>query len=177
MKWYYLFHPRPAFVVGSGVPPSDGNFMTASWVTPVSTEPPTVGVAVEKDGCTQKLIEKYGHFTVSVVEDPELLWYLGTVSCEEENKLERVGWRKGEKVPSPVPEGAAGWAECEVLKSLDVGDVVFYVGKVVNWKAERPFGRWGWDLRQVKVPMQKAGKVFLLPPCEEYVVKGKYKKE
>ncbi len=166
MSWYYLFYPRPAFVIGSGVPP-EGNFMTASWVTPVSTEPPTVGVAVDKESCTFRLIEKYGVFTVSVVEDVDLLWYVGSVSCEEENKLEKVEWFKGEKVEAPVPKKAVGWAECKVVKAVEMGDVVFYIGEVVNWKALRGFGRWGWDLKEVKVPLQKAGKLFLLPPCKE----------
>ena len=165
-----MFYPRPAFVIGSGVPP-EANFMTASWVTPASEEPPAVGVAVEKGTCTHKLIEKYGEFTVSVVQDPETLWYLGTTSCEEENKLEAVGWFEGEKVKAPVPKGAVGWAECKVLKSVDFGDVTFYFGEVVHWKAVKGFGRWGWDLKEVKVPLQKAGRLFLLPPCEERWVK------
>jgi len=165
VSWYYLFYPRPAFVIGSGEPP-EANFMAASWVTPVSTEPPTLGVAVDKESCTHKLIEKYGKFTASVVENVDLLWYVGSRSCEEENKLEKVKWFKG-KTGAPIPEEAVGWAEAEVLSKVELGDVVFYIGKVVEWKARRGFGKWGWDLKEVKVPLQKAGRLFLLPPCKE----------
>ncbi len=164
MSWYYLFYPRPAFVIGSGQG-EEVNMMTASWVTPVSTEPPTVGVAVDKETYTHELIKKYKQFTVSVVEDVDLLWYLGTTHGKE--KMERVEWFRGEKVPSPIPKAAIGWAEAKVVKDVDVGDVTFFIGEIVHWKALKGFGKWGWDLNEVKVPLQKAGRLFLVPPCKE----------
>ncbi len=139
--------------------------MTASWVTPVSTEPPTVGVAVDKEAYTHELIKKYKQFTVSVVEDVELLWYLGSTHGKE--KMKNVEWVDGEKVPSPIPKAAVGWAESKVVKEVDVGDVTFFIGEVVHWKAVKGFGKWGWNLDEVKIPLQKAGRLFLVPPCKE----------
>jgi len=42
--FYLLLHPRPAYLIGSGKVGEKVNFMAASWVSPVSEEPPLVGV-------------------------------------------------------------------------------------------------------------------------------------
>ncbi len=48
-KHYLMLHPRPVYVIGSGIYGTEANFMAASWVTPVAEEPPLVAVFVEKE--------------------------------------------------------------------------------------------------------------------------------
>ena len=170
MAWYHLLHPRPAYVIGSGEPP-EANFMTASWVTPVSTDEPAVALALDRETYTYKLVSKYKHFTIAIVEDVNLLWKLGTKSGEEVNKLEMVEWFKGKKAPSPIPKSAIGWIEAEVINTVPVAEVDLVIGKVVHWEPLKGFGRRGWDLKQVKIPLQKAGKAFTFPR-EEVLARG-----
>ncbi|MCI4446900.1 MAG: flavin reductase, partial [Pyrobaculum sp.] len=53
-KFYRLLHPRPTVVIASKCPNGRINLMPASWNTPVSEEPPTVAVAVEKEAYTHQ---------------------------------------------------------------------------------------------------------------------------
>ncbi len=169
MAWYHLLHPRPAYVIGSGVPP-EGNFMTASWVTPVATDEPLVALALDRETYTYKLVKKYGHFTIAIVEDPKLLWKLGTKSGEEVNKLELVEWFEGEKVKAPIPKQAIAWLEVKAKNFVPAAEVDLVIGEVVHWKALKGFTRRGWNLEEVKIPLQKAGRRFCYP-CNEVEVK------
>ncbi len=170
MKWYYLLHPRPAYIIGSGSG-EEVNIMAASWVTPISMEPPTVGVVVDEETYTADLIKKYKQYTINIVENLKLIMRAGSVSGREANKLEGVKWERGKKVDSPVLEEAVGWIEAKVINEVKVGEVYLFVGEVVHWEARRGFDRYGWRLGEVKIPLHKAGKAFVFPSAQVHVVR------
>jgi len=161
MKFYYLLHPRPVIVIGSGsMKNNEINLMTASWITPISEEPPTVGFASYKENYTNVLIEKYKQFSVNVIDDIDLLWKIGTVSGREANKVEKFNIKviPGKKLDVPIIENNLGFMECKLINSFEIGDGIFYIGEVVNWEA-KDFDRYGWkDIS--KIPLHKGGKAF-----------------
>ena len=165
-KFYLTLHPRPAYVIGSGKFGEKSNFMAASWVTPVSEEPPRVCIAIDKESYTWELINSTGEFTVNVVSEEytDKLYYVGTRSGREVDKIKTSGFKvvKGDTVDAPVVENAVAVLECKVWKVIDCGDTVLVIGDVLKCKADSTkFNpRYGWDLRTVKIPLHVWGPVF-----------------
>ena len=163
-NFYLILHPRPAYLIGSGRVGVKVNFMAASWVSPVSEEPPLVGVAVDVTSYTRELIDMYGEFTVNVLPIGSLdkLYYAGTVSGRSEDKAKAIRYMKGERVEAPVAEEAIGVIECRVYTTIKTQDVIFYVGEVLSARAdERFFGeRSGWNLKKTNLPLHNWGAGF-----------------
>ena len=166
-RQYLILHPRPVYIIGSGRFGREANLMAASWVMPVSEEPPKVAVSVDKECYTFELIEKYGEFTVNVVEEKYIdeLWFLGTASGREVNKIAKTGLTvvKGRKVSAPVIKEAIGVLEAKVSEKIDAGECRLYIGDIIYAEAdESKYSlRYGWDLRKTRLIHHLSGKAFM----------------
>ncbi len=163
--FYRVLHPRPAYLIVSGRD-DDVNIMAASWVMPISEEPWTVGLALDRETYTYKLVKKYGEFTVNVVTDKEadLVYYVGTVSKHEVDKIRErnIPLSPSKNVKTPYYRDAIGYAECRVMKMIPIGEVDLVVGEVLGiYAKEEFFTRYGWDLKNVNILMQNIGRAFV----------------
>jgi len=162
--FYRVLHPRPAYLIVSGRG-EDVNIMAASWVMPLSEEPWTIGLALDRETYTYQLVKKYGEFTVNVVTDNEvdLVYYVGHVSKYEVDKIRErnIPLSPSRHIETPYYSNAIGYAECRVMKMTPVGEVDLVVGEVLSIYARKDlFTRYGWDLRKVKILMQNIGRGF-----------------
>lgn len=164
--FYLLLHPRPAYIVGVGRIDEVVNFMAASWVTPVSEEPPRLAVAIDVESFTNELIKKYGDFTVQVYPMDRLddIYFVGSRSGRNLNKAEVLGLRviKGEKVEAPVLEDAIGVLECRLAWQYESGDTTLFIGDIASARAsENHFDRSrGWNFRVTNIPLHNWGRGF-----------------
>ena len=165
-KHYLLLHPRPVYVIGSGIYGKEANLMTASWVTPVAEEPPLVAVSVEKETKTHELIEKYGEFTINILEQEYLdeIWFFGTKSGNEVDKIKltKLNIKKGSKVKAPIINEAIGTIEAKVTNKVDAGECSL-LGEIVHAKAksEKYNEKYGWNLRKTRLLYHASGKAFM----------------
>ncbi len=166
-KQYLILHPRPVYIIGSGKYGEKENLMAASWVMPVSEEPPKVAVSVDRESYTHELIEKYGEFTINVVEENYLdeIWLLGTTSGKEVNKIAKTKLTvvEGKKVNAPIVKEAIGILEVKVTDKVDIGECRLYIGEIIYAEAdlEKYNLRYGWNLRKAKLIHHLAGKAFM----------------
>ncbi len=164
-----MLHPRPVVLVGAGDLNGEYSFAPASWVTPVSDEPPVVAVALSEESYTRELLLERGEFTLCVlsVDQVDEILYLGSVSGREVDKLSVVGWRavRAREVDAPALDNALGVLECRVRQTLQVDEMTLVLADVVGAGAvEGAFSdRYGWDLRRVKIPLHAAGRTFVEP--------------
>ena len=164
MKFYYLLHPRPVVIIGSGsVKNNEINFMAASWVTPISEDLEAFGFACYKENYTAELVKKYKQFSIIITNDIDLIWKVGTVSGREVNKVEKFGINveSGEKLDVPIIEDCLGFAECKLIETVEIGEDYFFIGEVVNWYAKN-YNQYGWK-EHWNIPLHKAGKAFTFP--------------
>mgnify|MGYP001615161371 CR=1 FL=1 len=119
----------------------DWNAMPAIFVTPLSIDPPLVGVAVHPARHTHDMITFSEEFALNIpsLELLHHVQYLGSVSGKELNKLEltRLPTFRARRVEAPLLEGCLGWIECGVHDAFRVGDHTLFVGKVVAVSAEK----------------------------------------
>ena len=162
-EFYLVLHPRPAYLIGSGRVGEAVNFMAASWVMPVSEEPPRVAIAIGVDSYTHELIERYRQFSVNVypMEKIDIVYACGSLSGRKVDKVSKLGLKviKGRQVAAPVLSDALAVLECEVWKMLESGDTSLVVGDVkAAYADEKAFesGR-GW---KVSIPLHNWGRGF-----------------
>ncbi len=166
-KHYLMLHPRPVYVIGSGIYGTEANFMAASWVTPVAEEPPLVAVSVEKETKTHELIEKHGEFTINILEQEYLdeIWFFGTKSGRKVDKIKltKLSVKQGYKVKAPIIGEAVGIIEVKVKNKIDAGECILYIGEIIYAlaKSEKYSGKYGWNLMKTRLLYHVSGKAFM----------------
>ncbi|WP_148682586.1 flavin reductase family protein [Pyrobaculum ferrireducens] len=164
-KFYRLLHPRPTVIIASRCPNGRVNLMPASWNTPVSEEPPTIAVAVEREAYTHQCLQHHRYATLNVlpIDAADLIYKLGTVSGRDVDKASQFGVKlePSTKVDVPRVAGALAVYEVEVYKEVEVGEVTLYIFHVLEtWAAPGAADQWGFDFKKVNIPLHGAGRAF-----------------
>ncbi len=130
----YLYPLRTYLIVSGTL--ERPNVMTADWVVPLSFNPPMCGVAIAHKRFTKKLVDEYGEFVVAVptIELLRDVWIAGTVSGANVDKREKLSltFVLSKKVGVPSIKECQANLECKVVKTVETGDHVFYVGEIVD---------------------------------------------
>jgi ferric-chelate reductase [NAD(P)H] len=111
------------------------NGQVANTLFQVTSEPPTVGVSINKQNLTHEFIEKSKVFAVSVLstEAPlKLIGQFGFKSGRDTDKFAGVEIKTGKTGAPIVLDNALAYFEAEVVKSLDAGTHTLFLGKVVD---------------------------------------------
>ena len=171
-RWYYILHPRPAYILvaehGGRV-----NFMAASWVMPLSEDPPRIVAAIDKSSFTMELILSSKAFTVNVltIEHVDFIYGAGTTSGRNIDKLALLGAEVsrdtvtgGPRLSKPKPVGGIE-ARVHRVYSDVADDVNLVVADVVAAYADPTLfnERYGWDLRKARIAIHAAGRAFTVP--------------
>lgn len=132
-KIYYLLYPMRVCLITSSYGKKD-NIMSATWVYPLSFDPPMFGVSVSKKRFSYSLIKKGKAFGINLAspEMREAVLVCGRKSGEEIDKFReaKLMKEKGKKVVL-IKESPAS-IECELVKEIQTGDHIVFVGKVIN---------------------------------------------
>ncbi|HVE46239.1 MAG TPA: flavin reductase family protein [Acidimicrobiales bacterium] len=109
------------------------NAMTTSWITQLSMEPVLIGIGVDNDAVTHRLITEGGSFTVNLwdAEDTRVFVKFSKPAVDEDGTLNGRAVRAA-TTGAPVFEEALAWIDCEVRHSLDLGTHTLFVGEVVD---------------------------------------------
>jgi flavin reductase (DIM6/NTAB) family NADH-FMN oxidoreductase RutF len=109
------------------------NAMTASWITQLSMEPVLIGVGVEHDAVTHRLISEGGSFTVNLWDsgDTRVFVKFSKPAVDDGATLNGRAVRTA-TTGAPVFEEALAWMDCEVRHRLDLGTHTLFVGEIVD---------------------------------------------
>jgi len=123
--------PNALALVGSA---HDGerNAMTTSWITQLSMEPVLIGIGVDNDAVTHRLISGSGAFTVNLW-DAENTRVFVKFSKPANDDGETLNDRavSTSVTGAPIFDEAIAWMDCEVRNTLDLGTHTLFVGEVV----------------------------------------------
>jgi flavin reductase (DIM6/NTAB) family NADH-FMN oxidoreductase RutF len=116
------------------------NVMPAAFVTPLSMEPPLVGVAIGPGRHSYDMIRYSEQFALSIPGRRLLqhVQYLGSVSGRDVDKFEltKLPTFKALRVEAPLIEGCVAHIECGLVDALTTGDHVLLVGQVLAASAD-----------------------------------------
>jgi flavin reductase (DIM6/NTAB) family NADH-FMN oxidoreductase RutF len=107
--------------------------MTTSWITQLSMDPVLIGIGVDNNAVTHRLISEGGSFTVNLwsAEDTRPFVKFSKPAERDGNTL------NGRDVftattGAPVFSEAIAWMDCEVRHSNDFGTHTLFVGEIVD---------------------------------------------
>jgi flavin reductase (DIM6/NTAB) family NADH-FMN oxidoreductase RutF len=109
------------------------NAMTASWITQLSMEPVLIGVGIDNDAVTHRLISEGGSFTVNLwnADDTKVFVKFSKPAADDGEALNGRPVRPA-TTGAPVFEEAIAWVDCEVRRTLELGTHTLFVGEVVD---------------------------------------------
>jgi flavin reductase (DIM6/NTAB) family NADH-FMN oxidoreductase RutF len=109
------------------------NGMTASWITQLSMAPVLIGIGVDNDAVTHRLISEGGAFTVNLwsADDTKVFVKFSKPAQDDGATLNGRPVREA-TTGAPVFEEAIAWVDCEVRHTLDLGTHTLFVGEVVD---------------------------------------------
>lgn len=117
------------------------NVMPVAFHTPLSIDPPFIGVAIHAARHSHDMVRYSEEFALNIPTQQLLhhCQYLGSTTGAELNKfdLTKLPTFRARRVEAPLLEGCVGWIECGVEDAYIVGDHTLYVGKVVAASAEQ----------------------------------------
>ena len=132
--------PTGLYLIGSRHE-DEVNLMTASLVVQVCMEPKLVGVALERESVTARLVSEGGAFTVSLLRRGErdlIRRFVKPVTDVERSPEGSVVAMAGQPVAEigpqrvPVLASAAGYLACALTKSEPLGSHTLCIGEVTD---------------------------------------------
>lgn len=124
--------PNALALVGSRAG-DERNGMTTSWITQLSMEPLLIGIGVDNDAVTHRLIRDGRCFTVNLWDatDTRVFVKFSKPARDDGSTLNDRPVRAA-TTGAPVFEEAIAWMDCEVRHELDLGTHTLFVGEVVD---------------------------------------------
>lgn len=111
------------------------NPVTLSWVMPVSLQPAMMAIAVGRHRYTADLLRQSREFVLAYPSEDqaEAAKYFGSHSGRDTNKLSdiRCETERASKVDSLLLTEAVANFECKLVREVETGDHLVFVGEVV----------------------------------------------
>lgn len=124
--------PNALALIGSASG-EEWNGMTASWITQLSMEPVLIGVGVDNNAVTHRLISEGGSFTVNLWDsDDTKVFVKFSKPAERDGNTLNGRPVKIATTGAPVFEDAIAWMDCEVRQSHDLGTHTLFIGEIVD---------------------------------------------
>ena len=124
------------------------NLMTASLVTPVSLDPPLVGMAIHPARLSHELVSKSEQFALNLphIEQVAAVHQCGMLSGRDGDKFVAVGLtpEPATEVEPPLVAECIGHLECGVIERVRLGDHDFFIGQVLAVSADEEAFDTGW---------------------------------
>jgi flavin reductase (DIM6/NTAB) family NADH-FMN oxidoreductase RutF len=139
------------------------NVMPAAWVTPVSSDPPMVALAVFPARFTHDLIQTSGTFALNIPPQPlaDAVKKAGDLSGEETDKFLALHLTpyEAKQIAAPLILECIGHLECGVTDVIPVGDHSLFLGEIVAASVdEGAFNGEAWTLITAEVkPLHHLG--------------------
>jgi flavin reductase (DIM6/NTAB) family NADH-FMN oxidoreductase RutF len=124
--------PNALALVGSRSD-DDWNAMTTSWITQVAQEPVLIGVGVDKEAVTHRLIADGGAFSVNLWDATNTRPFVKFSKPAVKDGMALNGWSIEESATGvPIFTDAIAWMDCELRESIDCGSHTFFIGELVD---------------------------------------------
>ncbi len=111
------------------------NGQIANTVFQVTSEPPTIGVSINKNNLTWEFIKESKVLAVSILCQDTPLSFIGNFgfkSGRDTDKFEGVNYKVGQTKAPVVLDNAVSYIEAKVIQEMDVGTHTIFIGEIVD---------------------------------------------
>ena len=131
---FHHHYPRLAVIVTCHARGKD-NAMAVAWHSPVSQNPPLIGISIAPKRFTYELILESQEFAINFLplEKAELIAAVGGIPGREADKFKKFNIAREQPIKTKAPILADAYAayECQLAEHQTYGDHEWFVGKVV----------------------------------------------
>ena len=158
-----LMHPRPTVLVSCSFA-GKSNIITLAWSTPLSNNPPLVGISVGLERYSHDLIAKSGEFVVNIptIDLIKQAMFCGLHSGRDVDKFKEANLTPvpSLKVNAPSILECIAHLECKVVQSVRTGDHTLFVGEVVAARVNQGLFKRTFDPTKVQIIMHLGSRDF-----------------
>lgn len=106
---------------------------TVSWCSKISFQPPLVMISIGKNRKDHEKFKEAEVFAVNVLGDNhiEIGRHFGMTSGENINNFDGINCIELE-TGSPILKDSVGSLDCKIVKTIDAGDHVIFIGEVLD---------------------------------------------
>ncbi len=111
------------------------NGYVANTAFQVTAEPSQLAISCNKDNLSAQVIAGSGFFSVSVLDQDtskEIIGRFGYKSGKDIDKFEETQFFESPEGIPVVTEGCIAWFTCKVVKTVDVGTHLLFIGEVLD---------------------------------------------
>ncbi len=111
------------------------NGQTANALIQVTSEPPAIAIAINKQNLTNEFIKESKVFAVSILSQDTPLNFIGQFgfkSGRDINKFDKVNYKTGRTGAPIILDNTLAYLEVTVSHELDVGTHTIFVGEIVE---------------------------------------------
>ena len=112
------------------------NIMCAGWFTPLSSDPPLLGVSLALKRYSRKLITASKEFVIAFpsAEMQREVHFCGTQSGKSVDKFKETNLTAlpAQKIKVPLIKECLANFECKLINEVDVGDHVLLIGEILT---------------------------------------------
>lgn len=141
------------------------NIITLAWHTPISKDPPLVGMAIAKSHLSYELIKESEEFVINIPDFSLLPQAIkcGSVSGEKVDKFKESGLspEKAQRlIKTPRIQECIGHLECYLRDIKDIGDHGLFIGEIIFASAQEGLFDETWQVDKTKLMFHLGGKFF-----------------
>jgi flavin reductase (DIM6/NTAB) family NADH-FMN oxidoreductase RutF len=144
-----LLTPCPVILLTSFSAEGTPNVMSVAWHTPLSYDPPMVGVSIDIRRYSHRLISESGEFGINVMsrEFQKAVEECGNQSGRNVDKIKSSNLElvQANHIRTPMLKAALAHIECKVEGVIRTGDHSFFIGCVVYAEAVSAQFDNGWN--------------------------------
>lgn len=118
-------------VVTTAEPDGSLRGFTANSFTSVSLDPPLILVCIARTAGSAPAFVAAQHFAVSVLADGQHA-VSGLFAGRGSDRFAQAAWSHGQS-GSPLIDGAAAWFDCTMHRTIEAGDHIILIGRVLDY--------------------------------------------
>ncbi|MHA1977298.1 MAG: flavin reductase family protein [Candidatus Hodarchaeales archaeon] len=147
---YRFLYPRFTVIVSSGTL-SNPNALAIAWSTPLSVDPPLIGILIANRRYSHEIIKKEKCFVVNIPDFTlvEETHYIGRISGREEpDKIEKAGFtlEASKKISAPCIRECKINLGCILKDIISTGDHDMFIGEIIEIAVESNIrDEWSFD--------------------------------
>lgn len=173
-KAYRLVYPKLVVLASCiDLETKKPNIITVAWATPLSINPPMIGILIAPRRYSHELISKAQEFVVNIptIEILDKAVKCGKVSGRRHDKFSEFGLtpKPAKAVKTPIIEECVAHLECKLVDQVTTGDHTLFVGEVIAVYAnEGVFDGEFMNLKKSRQVYQVGGNMFTTLSTELY---------